>query len=242
MNHILFFALLCMNISTSTMSTAKPIVYLIPGQGADARLFNNLRIHPGFEVRPIKYFTPEKGTSLPEYARQLAAQIDTTRTFSLVGVSLGGMLATEMTDFLQPEQTIIISSAKTRHELPGQYRFQRRLPLYKLVGPRLAKWGALLLQPIVEPDRNQEKETFVQMLRDKDPHFLRRTIEMILRWERTTAPVGIYHLHGDRDRTIPIRNVAYTHHLPDGSHMMTLTRGAEVSKVVNDLLMRRALP
>ena len=222
-----------MNLNANTDSIT---IYLIPGQGADHRLFNNLTFPENYQVKHIKYITPEKGTSLPEYAHILAKQIDTTEKFILIGVSLGGMLATEMSTFLSPEKVIIISSAKHRQELPGTYKFQQKFPLYKIVSPRMSKFGARMLQPIVEPDRRHEKETFKSMLKDKDPYFLRRTIEMIMTWERESSPENIVHIHGEKDNTIPIRNVKYDYLVPKGSHMMTLTRGEEISELISTIL------
>jgi len=213
-----------------------PVIYLIPGQGADERLFNHLDIAEPYEVKHIIYKTPKEGTTLKQYAQQLSSQIDTTQRFMLIGVSLGGMLATEMSDFLSPEKVIIISSAKHKNELPFRYRFQQKLPLYKAVSSNMAKKGALFMQPIVEPDRNKEKDTFVKMLEDKDPDFLRRTIAMIINWDRTEAPKNIIHIHGDKDNTIPIRNVAVDFKVDKGSHMMTLTRGKEISILINRLI------
>lgn len=212
-------------------------VYLIPGQGGDGRLFNNLTLPPGFEARHVIFERPEVGTSMKTYAKQLTQQIDTTGRFILLGVSLGGMLATEMSEMIHAEKVIIISSAKGRHELPGRYTFQKKVPIYKLVSPKTAKFGAKLLQPIVEPDRQKEKETFKAMLRDKDAIFLRRTIEMIMHWDRTEAPDSIIHIHGDKDHTIPIRKVDYDILVPGGSHMITLTRGEEVSRLVGEVLL-----
>ena len=214
----------------------KPIVYLIPGQGADYRVFNNLKLDEEYEVRHIRYELPEKKMSLTEYAEQLSAQIDTCSRFILIGTSLGGMLAVEMSDFLNPEKVIIIASAKTRKELPGRYRFQKKLPIYKIVSGKMAKWGAQVLQPIVEYDRNQEKETFVQMLKDKDPQFLKRTIAMVMKWEREEYWEGVIHIHGEKDHTIPIKNVDCDYVIKDGSHLMTLTRGEEISNLINALL------
>ena len=211
-------------------------IYLIPGQGADHRLFNNLEIEGKYEIVHIKYFTPKKHTSLSEYAKQLAVQIDTTQPFILIGVSLGGMLACEISKFTNPVKTIIISSAKSRKELPRQYTFQRKFPLYKIVGPRLAKAGAKILQPLVEPDRNKEKETFKNMLADKDPKFLRRSIEMILNWDRESNASDVIHIHGEKDNTIPLKNVNADYVIADGSHMMTLTRGKEVGRIVSEIL------
>ena len=156
MQYLLQFSLMAFLFS-GAVSAQKPVIYLIPGQGADERLFSKLSLDTNFEIRKIHHITPEKGMTIPGYALALSAQIDTTKPFILVGVSLGGMVATEMGDFLHPEKIIIISSAKCCEELPGRYKFQRKMPLYKAVPPRLAKFGAKLLQPIVEPDRNKEK-------------------------------------------------------------------------------------
>jgi len=228
----IYLSVTCAQLSATT-------IYLIPGQGADHRLFDKLSFPQEYKVKHIKYITPEKGTSLPEYAHSLARQIDTTENFIIIGVSLGGMLATEMSTFLSAEKVILISSAKHRNELPGSYKFQQKFPLYKIVSPKMSKLGARILQPIVEPDRRHEKETFKAMLKDKDPNFLRRTIEMIMTWERVSSPDNIIHIHGKKDSTVPIRNVKYDYLIPHGSHMMTLTRGEEISELIADILSKK---
>ena len=229
---LLFF----MNLPPAYCMDENPVVYLIPGQGADYRSFKNLSIDERFETRYISYFTPDSTMSMCAYAREISAQIDTSQSFIIIGVSLGGMLATEMAEFLDPDQVILISSAKCREELPGRYRFQRILPLYKIVPGKVSKLAARILQPIVEPDSKKEKETAKKMLRDKDPKFLRRTIAMILEWDRMEYSSDIVHIHGDRDHTIPIRNVSYDIRVEDGSHMMVLTNGQQISEIVNELL------
>jgi pimeloyl-ACP methyl ester carboxylesterase len=216
----------------------KHVVYLIPGQGADERLFKNIVLDSVFEVRHVRYFTPEKNWTMKDFAHELAKQIDTTRSFSIVGVSLGGMLATEMTDFLHPEKVILISSAKTRYEFPFRYRFQKDFPLYKIVPAKVEKAGARILQPIVEPDRSKDVETFKSMLEDKDPLFLKRTIKMILEWNRVAYDPKIIHIHGEIDHTIPIRNVSCDYRVENGSHMMVLTRGPQISKMLNQILLQ----
>ena len=218
-------------------SEQKPIVYLIPGQGADYRLFKNIEIDSTFDKQHINYITPDEDWDMNDFAHVLAQQIDTTRTFYLVGVSLGGMLATEMGSFLHPEKIILISSAKQRKELPGGYRFQKTIPFYKLVSGKLSKKGALFFQPIFEPDRKVDPETFDAMLKAKDPDFLKRTIAMIIEWNNTVYSDKIIHIHGDNDNTIPVRNIECDYLIKDGSHMMVLTRGEEISNLINKILL-----
>ncbi len=221
------------------LASSRPVIYLIPGQGADYRIFNNLQINEAFTIRYIEFELPARGMKLKDYATQLSKQIDTTKAFVIVGVSLGGMIATEMADFLEPEQVIIISSAKSRFELPKKYTFQKYIPLYKLFPGILYKIGAQVLQPIFEHDRQLEKETFKAMLKAKDPKFLKRTANMIVNWERTAYNKDlIIHIHGDRDNTLPLKRILSEPQIliADGSHLLTLTRGKEVSFQINKII------
>lgn len=227
--------ILCRNFSSA--QDAKTIVYLIPGQGADARQFQRLQLDPDYEIRHIEYFTPEKGWEMKDFAQALSQQIDTTTNYVIIGVSLGGMLATEMGEFLSPEKIILISSAKSRDELPGRYTFQKTIPINKLVPRGMIKWGAKQLQPLVEPDSKEDRQVFLDMLNDKDPLFLKRTIAMIIRWERDEYSNDIVHIHGDDDHTLPLKNVAYNYLIENGSHMMVYTRAEEISALVNKILL-----
>lgn len=211
-------------------------LYLIPGQGADQRLFEQLKFSTQYTVHHIKYATPSKSDNMERYAKLLAEQIDQSQPFGLIGTSLGGMLATEMGDFLSPEKIILISSAKTRNELPLRYRFQKRIPLYAIIPPAVVKLGAKILQPLVEPDRNNEKKTFKAMLNSKDPRFLSRTVRMIIQWNREGVDQKIIHIHGNKDKTLPLKLVKADYVIENGSHMMTLTRGKALSALIEKIL------
>lgn len=212
-------------------------IYLFPGQGTDRRIFDSLSIDPKYEVRIIEYVSPDKGMTMNTFAKQLSVQIDTTEEFILVGVSLGGMLCVELDEILNPSKTIIISSAKNFNELPFRYKFQKKIPLYKLFPPRMILAGAKILQPIVEPDRNKNKSTFKSMLGSKNRVFMKRSVGLIINWSRTTNNSSIYHIHGTKDHTLPIRKIKSPMYIVDkGSHMMTLTRAKEISFLLNSIL------
>lgn len=234
---LILFVLFSTLFSGKSIASEKTVIYLIPGQGSDSRIFSNFTVGEEFELVNIEYFTPAKGTSMREFAIELSKQIDTTHKFIIIGVSLGGMLATEMTDFLNPQKTIIISSAKCRSELPGRYKVQKCLPVYKLFSAKAIKRGSFVMQPFVEPDRNVCEETFKSMLEAKDPLFLKRTIDMIMKWDRESYSPKIVHIHGDNDNTIPVRKVKYNYLIHDGSHMMMLTRSIEVNSLILKVLV-----
>jgi pimeloyl-ACP methyl ester carboxylesterase len=179
---------------------------------------------------------PPKRTSLNTYAMGFIPRIDMARPFILVGVSLGGMICAELADTLEPEKIIVISSAKCRKELPGRYRFQRTLPLNKIIPRGITKWGAKVLAPLVEPARKVDKYFFRSMIESKDPAYLKRTVDMIINWDKEACDSTIIHIHGDQDHTLPYRRVEYDYLVANGTHMMVYIRGDEVSKIIEKIL------
>lgn len=212
------------------------VVYLFPGQGADYRQFRDLDFPEGYDTVHISYPVPLKKESLPQFALRFVPLIDQNRPFILVGVSLGGMICTELADTLHPQMVILISSAKANYELPGRYTFMARSHINRIVPKRLVKGGARTLQGIVEPDRKYDPDTFRDMLRQKDPLYLKRSADMIICWDREQYKEEIIHIHGNADHTIPYKNVNCDFLLEEGSHMMVLSRAEEISRIICDLL------
>ncbi len=234
MKFILFFLL--MAFSLPSIAQYIKVIYVFPGQGSDERLFSKLDLEDNFDVRHIVYPIPEKGETMQSFALKLVPQIDTTVPYFFLGTSLGGMLSVELTEILSPEKTIIISSAKSKQELPNRYGFMKKVPIYKLFRGRGLKTGARIMQPIVEPDRNTEKEIFKSMLRSKNPKYMKRTVAMIVEWERQKFSDKIVHIHGKKDHTLPFRNVKADFVVETGSHMMTLTRPQEIKTILAYIL------
>ncbi len=133
------------------------------------------------------------------------------------------MLALEMSELLKPEKVIIISSPKNRNELPFKYRFMRGV--------------ASLAQLIFEPDSKKERKTCKAMLKNKNKKFMKRSVNMLVNWERKTNSSNIIHIHGDNDNTISIKrikNISFC--VKNGSHMMAITKGNELNKLINNIL------
>jgi len=211
-------------------------IYLLSGHGSDERIFEELNILDKYELVYIEYHVPEEGQTMASYAYDLASQIDDSSPFIVMGVSLGGMLASEINDVKRAEKVILISSAKSKLELPKRYTFMKRFPIYKWLPPKFYSLGARIAQPIVEPDRKSHKSTFVSMLRAKDPLFLKRAVHMIVTWERKRYTDNIIHIHGDKDHTLPYRLIKDAIMLEKGSHMMALTRASDISRILSTIL------
>lgn len=216
--------------------SSQVVVYLFPGQGADYRQYRDLSFPEGYDTVHIAYPVPDKRESMADFAGRFIPLIDQSVPYMLVGVSLGGMICTELADVLHPEKVILISSAKAAFELPGRYTFMGKTHLNRIIPKGLVKAGARTLQGIVEPDRKYDKETFRDMLKKKDAAYLKRTADMIVNWERDSYPYSIIHIHGNADHTIPFKNVSCDYMIEDGSHMMVLSRADEISRIIAEIL------
>lgn len=241
LNRTINFLILILGVSSGTFrinfarsTSTDTIIYLLPGQGADSRLFKYIEFP--YDTFHLELPVPDKNATLREYAHGFIDRIDTSRPFILIGVSFGGMICSELADTLEPESIIVISSAKCRSEMPGRYRFQKSIPLNKIIPKGMTKWGAKVLAPLVEPARKQDEEIFRSMLEAKDPVYLKRTVDMVINWDKQVFDSRIIHIHGDKDHTLPHRRVNYDYLVKDGTHMMVYIRGKEVSELINKIL------
>ncbi|MEM7654972.1 MAG: alpha/beta hydrolase [Bacteroidota bacterium] len=220
-------------------STLPHKLYLIPGQAGDARSFQFLDLDPAYEVEILEHILPEKGERMESYAQRMAARIDTTRPFSLVGVSLGGMVSMEMSKHLNPTQVILIASAKGKDEIPFRYKMLRALPLYKVFGGKFYVTATNIVRPLFEHDSKEVDDISRAMLEDLPPKFLKRAIHCIVHWRNEEVPEYLVHIHGDRDNTLPYKHIEGAICLEEGTHMMILTRAKEISEIINQTMAER---
>lgn len=212
-----------------------PTVYLIPGTGADGRLFQRLDLG-AYDTVWLEYIEPEKSESFDSYINRLSKEIDTTEAFALIGVSLGGIIATELAERLQPEKVIVIAGAKVRKELPAHYRFFHYFPIHHLIGGRSMRWSTKRLQPFFEPMDEDAETLFYDMIAAKSPYFLKSAVRWMIAWERETYPTNIVHIHGNKDRTLPIKNIETNYIVEDGGHMIVYTHAEALSVLLQEVL------
>src|SRR5688572_18170241 len=97
-------------------------IYLIPGVGANDKIFQNLDLS-GYEVVHLNWPKHKKHEHIETYVRKLLPQIKKDTRPIFIGVSFGGIVAIELAKLLNPYKTIIISSIKTYHERPIKFLF-----------------------------------------------------------------------------------------------------------------------
>jgi pimeloyl-ACP methyl ester carboxylesterase len=112
-------------------------IYLLSGLGADKRVFDSVDFS-GFNVNHVDWITPTDNESIESYAKRLLGQIKTNRP-TLIGVSFGGIMTVEIAKQIETEKIILISSAKTKFDIPVYFRIVGQLRINKLIPTTIFK-------------------------------------------------------------------------------------------------------
>ncbi len=134
------------------------IVYFLSGLGADKRAFQKLHLPKNWKIKHLAWPALSENETFSSYCTKISALIDTSESFAVIGLSFGGMVATELAKKLQPKTTIIISSVSTKYELPFIMKISRWFKLNKIVPALLLIRFTLL--PIGFLEQKQKKKSY----------------------------------------------------------------------------------
>jgi hypothetical protein len=209
-------------------------LYLFSGLGADRRVFEFLDLS-SFKIHYINWIKPEKKETIKSYSQRLLPQI-TARNPILMGVSFGGIVAIEIGKLISTDKIFLVSSVKTRFEIPLVYRMIGNLWFDKLIPAFLFKRVSLPTYWFFGVTSNFEKTLLKNVIKETDPLFLKWAIRQIISWKNKVALENVYHVHGNADRILPPRNANKI--IPGGGHFMIVNKAKEISESLerHDLL------
>lgn len=201
-------------------------IYAIPGLGADERVFERLSI----KAKPVQWLKPEYNETFEAYVQRLCGCIDTSTPFILLGVSFGGMVAVEMNKFVQPEKTILISSAATKEELPVIIRWIRKGRIFRFIP--LFKPPLFVARYIFGVNTSRARKLLENILKDTDPKFLKWAIGKIIYWNNREIPANLIRIHGEKDRLLKMKKKVEYEVVKNGGHFMVVEQAEEVSRII----------
>lgn len=220
-------------------SAREAALVMLPGLGADARLFEpQAQYFPNSHVPP--WLPAQQWESMQAYARRFAATVQVDQPMVLVGISFGGMLALELARFLKPRAVIMIAGCRSRHALP------LRLTLLSRLGPWLPHGiaNAKYVLPLVMYRRlgaqtEAQQQLCHDMLQDASNPFMRWIGHAITTWPGVNDPgVPVFHIHGDCDRVILSSRVQPDAWVEGGGHMINVTHADQVNAFIEQAIAR----
>lgn len=222
------------------MYSGQPIrLVLFSGLASNADVFIRQKLaFPQLEVP--QWLLPEKTDTLDSYARRLAEFLASDQPIVLGGASFGGIIALHAAQYLKPQAIILIGSIRSASELPRYAQWARALrmlvrwlPLKTiqwLLAPLASRWAHQCLPALSELSRQ---------IRTADPRVVRWSLERVLDWQSTPeVHCPIVHIHGSRDKILPLRFTTADRTVVGGGHLIALTHADQVNKFIGETLAR----
>lgn len=199
-------------------------LYLMPGMAANPSIFEHIKLPKDrFETHLLEWQLPKNKESISDYAKRMTAFI-THENSVLLGVSFGGILVQEMAKHIQLKKLIIVSSVKSKKELPRRMKLSRKLKLYALLPTRLIEDVDTLAKYAFGETVKERVALYQKYLSMKDRHYMSWAVKEMVCWDQEQEIPNIIHIHGDADRVFPIKYIENCITIPGGSHIMVITK------------------
>ena len=212
-------------------------VYFMPGLAASSSIFERIVLpSESFEVILLDWVQPKKDETLVSYAQRMAQKV-VHENAVLIGVSFGGILVQEMTAFLNLKKLIIISSVKTRDEMPRRIKFAKTTNAYKLLPTSLLNNVEKLIKYSFGNVINQKLKLYEKFLHLRNKEYLDWAIEQVVCWDRSVPDPRVIHIHGDLDEVFPAKNINSFIPIKGGTHIMILNRFRWFNQYLPDIIL-----
>lgn len=84
-------------------------------------------------------------------------------------------------------------------------------------------------------ENKSDKQLLKEILKDTNFQFLKWALNEIVNWKNIELPKKYIHIHGNKDRIIPIGNVKTDFVIIDGGHFMTVNKSKEIETILNKI-------
>lgn len=208
-------------------------IYLVPGIGADHRVFETIRLD-GFDTTIIVWERPLPHEPISDYAKRISKQVKHERPL-FIGLSFGGIIAAELSLIFPGSKFILISSIASRMEVPWWARHAAAVGMNKWFSGEFMKKPNPAIRWIFSIAPGYQRKLFDAILHDSDPVFLHWALNELLNWKGNGSK-RLHHIHGKKDRLLPCRFTSADIVIEDGAHFMIVSHGEKISQILLEIL------
>ncbi len=211
-------------------------IYCISGLGANEKCFQYLDLSFA-ETVFINWIQPFANETLHDYAMRIKQQFIHDKNPVIFGLSLGGMIAVEIAKAIPSAKVVIISSAKTKNEIPFYWKMFQYLPVYKILPEWSIKHRSSIRNYFLGIKKQRTKNYINHVALHADIKFYRWAIGAILTWQNQTLPSNVTHIHGTDDKLLPFRFIKADVTVNAGGHLMIIDNAEKISALVKNIVM-----
>jgi esterase/lipase len=203
-------------------------LYCLSGLGCDERVFSKLKLD-GIELIHMKWIEPLKKESMSSYAKRMMKHYNLPKNCNIMGLSFGGMLASEIAKINPPKNLFLISTIKTKKELPTKYRIAQFFFMHKWMPYGLIKSFKRLTNYAFGVKTTEDKQLLQEIIEDTNIHFLKWSVNTVLYWNNLEVVEAI-RIHGKGDK---ILNTPKSNCITIGyGHFVIFNEAEQVSSII----------
>ncbi len=209
-------------------------LYLLAGLGFDVRIFYNLKLD-NVNIHYLKWLEPNDNEPLGEYVKRMAEQISSSENqIILIGHSFGGIIVQGISKTIDTKKIILISSIKSKEEIPITFRLLKIFPLYKLINTNLIIKSFPIWARLFGYNSEKGRKLFVEMLSSCTDNYFKWAMNKITHWSGDNSELkNLTHIHGSIDKTFPLHLIKNPIVVNDGSHFMVNSKAEIISEILN---------
>ncbi len=213
-------------------------IYFLSGLGADETAFQMLTL-PGIEAIHLNWMSPYHKESMEGYAARMAERISEPNPV-IIGLSFGGMMAIEISKIIPVKQLILISSAKSRRELPFWFTLCRYVPFHKVLPLQAIGMHPKIMMAVFGVRNAEQQKQLQAIIQNSTRGFNQWAIDKVVNWRNRIYPRNLVHIHGQADKLLPCQYVNPNHTIANGGHFMIVNNAAEISAIIMHTLVKQS--
>ncbi len=203
--------------------------------GATEKAFSRLQL-PGYQLKIIDWLQPLPKESIEAYAARMKECIDEDNPV-LMGLSFGGVMCIEIAKQMTVQKIILVSSVKSRAELPVWMKAVAALKLNQIFPVQANLKFTHSLQNYFLGVSNAEEKQMVRASRNLvSKYYVSWAVDKIVNWKNNWHHPALIHIHGGSDKIFPCKKVHPHFTVKKGNHLMIMNKAAEVSALIQKCL------
>ncbi len=199
-------------------------VYLMPGMAANPAIFEYIELpKKTYKIHWLEWQIPSKNETLQAYAKRMCTFIK-HKNIVLLGVSFGGILVQEMSNYLDLKKLFVVSSVKSRHELPKHLKFLKITKAYHILPTKILGNIDALAKLAYGKAIKKRINLFKKYLSVNDKTYLDWAIKQVVCWSQERPNPKAIYIHGDKDTVFPHSCNGDCIIIKDGTHLMIINK------------------
>ena len=179
-------------------------IYLMPGMAASPKIFELIKFPINYKIIYLTWIKPNTNETMKAYAKRMSLFITDVDPV-LIGVSFGGILVQEISKYIKVKKLIIISSVKSKVELSLSMKFAKKTGIHRLLPLNWINDLEKLLLVVFGPSIKVKVEAYKKYLSERNPDYLKWSINQIINWKQIKYDDKIIHIHGEKDKVFPVK-------------------------------------